>query len=111
MSDEMMSYIVSGGEPEDSWSEQIAMDLAAKDQLSLTPEHFEVIHFLRSLCRDGKPVSPRDLLQALEQQFADKGGRKYLYQLFPNGPVTQACCYGGMQIPANNRDLSFGTSW
>lgn len=93
------------------WSEDIARKLAGEMQIELKPDHWEVIHFLRELYRKhGQVLHARTLLLALEERFARMGGRKYLYQLFPGGAVTQGSKIAGLPAPKDSVDPSFGTS-
>lgn len=95
----------------DDWSEDIATKLARELKIELAPDHWEVIHFLRDFYRQhGQVLHARPVLQALEERFAKKGGRKYLYRLFPGGAVTQASRIAGLPVPKDSVDPSFGTS-
>lgn len=94
----------------DSWTEQDARRVAQGEGLDLTEAHMEVICFLRDQYTDCGPApSARSLLHTLEEAYAAEGGRKYLYRLFPHGPVTQGCELAGIPVPAGNLDRSFGT--
>lgn len=117
---DIMKYIVNGGDTSDpegyvaeieAWSEAEANRRAQAQGLLLSKDHWEVIRFLRSQ-HEGRGQAPnaRALLQSLEQKFASKGGRKWLYLLFPKGPVTQGCHISGVPVPVNHADPSFGTS-
>ena len=93
------------------WSEDIARNLAWELRIELDPDRWEVINFLRDFYRQhGKALHARTVLQALEERFAQKGGRKYLYRLFPGGAVTQASKIAGLPVPKDSVDPSFGTS-
>lgn len=92
------------------WSPQHANQLAALYDLQLTDEHWEVIYHLRERYRQhGNQDSARDVLHDLEQHFCQDHGRSYLYELFPQGPVTQASILAGLPLPPHTLDLSFGS--
>ena len=91
------------------WSEDIARQLAAEEGIELSEEHWEVIHLLRNHYRlNGNTHSGPHLLRALEEPFGARGGRKYLYQLFPRGPIVQGSKIGGLPPPPYGNDPSFG---
>jgi len=84
------------------WNEEIAELIAAQEQITLTPAHWEVIHFVRDFYLEYK-TSPaiRVLVKAIGQKLgADKGNSKYLYTLFPTGPAKQATKVAGLPKPA-----------
>lgn len=94
----------------DHWTEDQARNAARAEGLELTDEHMEVICWLRDYYADcGVPSHGRALTHALEDAFARQGGKKYLYHLFPNGPIVQACHLAGLPAPAYTVDRSFGT--
>ncbi|GAB4513167.1 MAG: TusE/DsrC/DsvC family sulfur relay protein [Sulfuricaulis sp.] len=93
------------------WSEDIARKVAKELKIELKPDHWEVINFLRDFYRQhGQVLHARTVLQALEERFAKKGGRKYLYLLFPGGAVTQGSRIAGLPVPKDSVDPSFGTA-
>ena len=95
----------------DDWSEDIARQLARELKIELKPDHWDAINFLRDFYRQhGQSLHARSVLQALEERFAKKGGRKYLYQLFPGGAVTQGSKIAGLPVPKDSVDPSFGTA-
>jgi len=94
----------------DPWDQTIAFAHAIKEGIQLTEAHFEVLMFIRHCYhKHGVIRHARSLTQALEVRFAIKGGLKYLYQLFPNGPVSQGCKLAGIPLPRGCDDRSFGT--
>jgi tRNA 2-thiouridine synthesizing protein E len=93
-----------------AWSEGMARQAAKEQGLELTDEHMDVICYLRDhFAECGPEANARTLLRNLEETYIELGGRKYLYKLFPRGPVTQGCHLAGLPTPANNLDLSFGS--
>lgn len=94
---------------QEDWNQQKA-ELRAKEKgIVLDDAHWEVIHFLRQHYASYGPVThARQLTRALESKFATQGGNKYLYQLFPDGPVTEGCYIAGLTPPADSRNDSFG---
>ena len=95
----------------EEWSEAIARKLAAEEGIELTEKHWEAIRFLREHYRQhGPSANARKLLDVLADRFEAAGGRKYLYQLFPNGPAGQGSKLAGLPIPEHSQDQSFGTA-
>jgi tRNA 2-thiouridine synthesizing protein E len=94
----------------ETWTETEARQLARSEGLNLTDEHMEVICWMRDFFADcGQPSNPRNLGHAMADAFASQGGQKYLYQLFPRGPVLQGCRLAGLPTPPGTVDKSFGT--
>jgi tRNA 2-thiouridine synthesizing protein E len=52
----------------------------------------------------------RELHDALDEHFHAEGGIKYLYTLFPKGPLAQGCLLAGLQAPAGTQDRGFGSA-
>jgi tRNA 2-thiouridine synthesizing protein E len=92
------------------WSESRAAELAAKEGVTLTPEHWAVIRYLRNYYAEcGPAAGGNTLLHCLGDAFADRGGKKHLYMLFPGGPVSQGSRIAGLPVPPYSNDPSFGT--
>jgi tRNA 2-thiouridine synthesizing protein E len=93
------------------WSEALAADMARAEGLELTDEHLAIIRYLRDCYADhGGIVNARALTKSLEEEFAGMGGHKFLYTLFPMGPISQASHYAGLPLPPGTRDPSFGST-
>jgi TusE/DsrC/DsvC family sulfur relay protein len=83
------------------WNKELAELIAKEENIELTPEHWEVINFLREYYEEYQ-VAPaiRVLVKAMKKAFGpEKGDQKYLYQLFPYGPAKQACKIAGLPKP------------
>jgi TusE/DsrC/DsvC family sulfur relay protein len=95
----------------DLWTEDMARETARREGLDLTDEHMDVLCYLRDHYMDCGPArNARILLKSLEDAYLDQGGRKYLYRLFPGGPVTQGSRLAGLPTPPGSVDRSFGTA-
>jgi len=91
------------------WDIDKANAIAKSEGIVLTNAHMDVIHYLRTTYAKHGPVKhARTLSQALEAKFTTLGGLKYLYQLFPAGPVSQGCRLAGIPQPPDCIDTSFG---
>jgi TusE/DsrC/DsvC family sulfur relay protein len=85
------------------WSRDWAEAMAARDQITLSREHWEIIEFLRDYHQRFAMAPPmRLLVKELGRQFGpDKASSRYLYRLFPDGPARQACRYAGLPKPVS----------
>lgn len=95
----------------DEWSRDTARRAAQDEGLELTDAHFEVLEFLRdhAINHGGiRQEAPR-VLRVLEEHFRDKGGGRWLYELFPGGPVRQGMKLAGLPEAPHAEDPSFGT--
>ena len=93
------------------WTKEQAIRTAEKDGIALTDEHWCVIDCLRDYYLEkGLSQSARELSDMLEAEFTGKGGLKYLYRLFPKGPVSQGMRIAGLPLPAYTKDTGFGSS-
>jgi TusE/DsrC/DsvC family sulfur relay protein len=93
------------------WTRQSAEAAAKTDGIELSSDHWETIRALQSYFAREEGTSPnvRDLHDGLDERFHGKGGLKYLYGIFPGGPVAQGCRFAGLKAPAGAVDKSFGS--
>lgn len=96
----------------DAVSDEVVRRNALEEGIELTDEHWVVIDSLREDYRalEGVPAA-RDLLDRLSERFETRGGRRYLFWLFPAGPVTQIARIAGLPAPEHGVDPSFGVAW
>lgn len=93
------------------WSEHAARQRARELGLELTEDHWDVVLFVRDYYRGrGSDANAREIAHALEEEFAQDGGRRWLYRMFPGGPVSQAAFIAGIPEPQGARDPSFGVA-
>jgi tRNA 2-thiouridine synthesizing protein E len=94
----------------DELSEVNVREMAGQEGIELTDEHLGVVECLRDYYLElGEAENGRDLEEMLNEVFAGHGGRKYLWRLFPGGPVTQGLRIAGLPLPPHSGDKGFGT--
>jgi tRNA 2-thiouridine synthesizing protein E len=85
----------------DEWSEALANHMAKKEGITLTPEHWEVLNYLRKFYfKYGIMPMVRLLMKHMREDFgAGKSSQEYLYKLFPGGPSRQGSRIAGLPEP------------
>jgi TusE/DsrC/DsvC family sulfur relay protein len=95
----------------DGWTRETAIKMARREGLEPESDHWETIRALQEYYakhQDGT-VNLRELHDALDEHFHTRGGRKYLYEIFPGGPVAQGCRLAGLKAPTGSTDKGFGS--
>jgi tRNA 2-thiouridine synthesizing protein E len=94
-----------------SWTREAALKTAQQEGHKLSEDHWEAVRALQKYYaeHEANPINLRELHDALNEKFHNKGGLKYLYQLFPGGPVAQGCRFAGLKAPAGAIDKGFGS--
>ncbi len=83
------------------WNKDFADIIAKAENIDMSPEHWEVVNFLRDYYEEYQ-IAPaiRILVKEMKKKFgSEKGDQKYLYELFPYGPAKQACKIAGLPKP------------
>lgn len=83
------------------WNKDLADVIAKAESIDMSPEHWEVVNFLREYYEEYQ-IAPaiRILVKEMKKKFGpEKGDQKYLYELFPYGPAKQACKIAGLPKP------------
>lgn len=94
------------------WTRDQALEVAKDENLKMTEEHWQVVCALQEFYarHDGATIKVRELHDALDEYFHPEGGIKYLYKLFPKGPVAQGCRLAGLEPPPGAQDKGFGSA-
>jgi len=93
------------------WTQLSAESRATAAGLTPVAEHWEAVSSLQEFFsrHDAPSIHARELHDALEEKFHSRGGMKFLYSLFPGGPVMQGCMLAGIEPPAGCSDTGFGS--
>lgn len=91
------------------WTRASAEEAATADGIALGDDHWAAIKGLQSYFASHDKPNVRTLHDALDEAFHAKGGLRYLYEIFPGGPVAQGCRFSGLQAPSGAADKSFGS--
>lgn len=88
-------YLVS----QDDWDKDVAQTIAAAEGLSLGPDHWDVIEYLRDAYfnHNGEQPNNRAILKAMQEKWPGrKVDNKTLFDLFPGNPSKQAGKIAGL---------------
>ena len=93
------------------WTSALAAESARREGLELGENHWEALRALQEYYarHAATAVNLRELHDALGEKFHRQGGIRYLYRLFPGGPVAQGCRIAGLKAPAGASDKGFGS--
>lgn len=83
------------------WNPDIAELIAKREQVALSKDHWEILHYIRQFYFE-YGVSPmvRLLIRHMKEVLGpEKSNRNYLYALFPQGPSRQGCRIAGLPEP------------
>jgi tRNA 2-thiouridine synthesizing protein E len=97
-----------------NFTEESAKMYAAKEGISLNSDHMEVLHSLQDYYiehNNSSRINVRELHDALNEKYHHKGGMKFLYSLFPGGPIAQGCRLAGLPPPVGATDKGFGSTF
>lgn len=85
------------------WDPQVAQQIARRENLALTPAHWEVLHLLRAyyLQYDSSPAMRALVKYCALNLGPDKGKSIYLMSLFPGSPAKIGSKIAGLPKPDN----------
>ncbi|CAL4322733.1 Sulfurtransferase TusE [Buchnera aphidicola (Pterocallis alni)] len=80
------------------WNTNIALKIAQLENITMTNNHWEIIHLIRNLYITYNIIPPnRMLLKIIKKKLGiEKSNNKYLLSLFPKGLVQQANKIAGL---------------
>ena len=95
----------------ENWQQGDAERIARDEGIELGPDHWLLLQCLQEYFsrHEDSNINVRELKDALDEAFHQKGGISYLHRLFPGGPVAQGCKLAGLPIPPGAVDKSFGS--
>jgi len=95
----------------EGWSLRAGLTAAKAEGIAITDDHWLVVRALQEYFarHANRPRDMRELHDALDELFHASGGMRYLYQLFPGGPVAQGCRIAGLTAPSGAVDRGFGS--
>jgi tRNA 2-thiouridine synthesizing protein E len=86
-----------------TWSPDLAEQIAVKEQIVLTPAHWEILHQLRAYYRefDCSPAMRALVKYCASNLGPEKGKSIYLMTLFPGSPAKIGSKIAGLPKPDN----------
>lgn len=86
-----------------TWTSDLGRYMASLDDVTLTDEHWEIIHYFREYYEDYNiPPPMRMVMRVFKKAFGeDNANSRYLLQLFPEGATKAASKFGGLPKPKN----------
>ncbi len=80
------------------WNEDVALAMAAVDELEMTDKHMDVVRYLRSEHVDnaGNEPNERTIMKDMGKLWGKKPSSKDMYNLFPGTPSKQGRKIAGL---------------
>ncbi|QFQ32622.1 TusE/DsrC/DsvC family sulfur relay protein [Buchnera aphidicola (Aphis fabae)] len=83
------------------WNIYLAEEIAKKEKIILTNNHWEIIYFIREFYfKYNITPSMRMLISGINKKLGKNIHSIYLFQLFPKGPAQQASKIAGIPKPS-----------
>lgn len=93
------------------WRQTHAAKLAEEEGLEVSDPTWDAVRALQEYYdrHHDTRINARELHDALGEKFHQQGGIRFLYLLFPGGPIAQGCRIAGLEAPAGATDKGFGS--
>jgi len=86
------------------WDRAKSLALAEAEGIAFSDDHCSVILFMRKYYLEHRlPINARTTARAMNRQFSNQGGSRYLRQLFSEGPVAQGSRLARLRMPPTTR--------
>ena len=85
------------------WDERLADEMARREGVTLTPQHWTLMNYLREYYEDYDIAPPmRMMVKIFANSFGtENANSRYLHKLFPAGPAKQGSRFAGLPKPKN----------
>lgn len=93
-----------------SFDRQDVEERAKKIGINLSDKHWDAINFVKNFYdyHEDEELKVADYSSALKGRYASQGGLKYLYSLFPEGPINTVTQLAGISVD-NTQNNSMGS--
>lgn len=83
-----------------SFDRQEVEERARKMDICLTDKHWDVVNFVKNFYdyHEDEELKVADYNNSLKGKYANQGGLKYLYSLFPDSPVLTVTQLAGISV-------------
>ena len=93
----------------EGWTSADAEAQAEIENIVMEEAHWRTVIALQEYYAKHGNIQTRELHDALNEKFHVDGGIRFLYTMFPAGPIAQGCRLAGLNAPAGSADPSFGS--
>lgn len=85
------------------WSQELAVELAKREGINLTPQHWTLMNYLREYYEIYDIAPPMRMMVKMMSEEYDKEqiNSRVLQNLFPKGPAKQGSRFAGLPKPKN----------
>ncbi len=91
------------------WTRSGAQARIDEEGLEVSDDLWQAVRALQEYFDKHAVINTRELHDALGEKFHSRGGTRFLYIVFPGGPIAQGCRIAGLRSPAGAIDKGFGS--
>ncbi|NOX09754.1 MAG: TusE/DsrC/DsvC family sulfur relay protein [Gammaproteobacteria bacterium] len=79
----------------EDWNEEIAAALFVEEEIDPTPEHWDIVRYVREEMLNGDEPNERSIMKKMGKLWGRKVTSKEMYEMFPGMPSKQGLKIGG----------------